>query len=149
MTPEDQMHYCIHMKVTLGEGRGIQPPPSHALNVLLIADILQEACPRDHITEAVVLAPGEAILFFGRCLCNGGLLYCDAQDIDHGLRCSVMWTGRTAQVEVTANTIQEGHRAIVNAVLETKMNARGPGHPQGLRGVAQSSSAACNVNNWM
>ena len=47
VTPDDQMHYCIHIRVTLGEGRGNQPPPSHMWNGLLIAYILQEACPRD------------------------------------------------------------------------------------------------------
>ena len=73
MNPKDQMCYCVHVRVTLGEGRGDQPPPSHASNGSLIADILQETCPRDCIAEAVVLALGEAILFFGRCLHNEGL----------------------------------------------------------------------------
>ena len=134
MTPKDWTCYCVHIWVTLWEGIGDQPPPSHTWNGLIISDILQEACPRDCITEAVVLALGEAIQFFGRCLHKEGLLYCSTQDIEHGLKGSVTWAGRTGQVEVTVNTIQEVSRAIADAVLEKKMKARGPGHPWGLSG---------------
>ena len=35
-TPNNWMHYCIHIRVTLGEGRGNQLPPSHVWNGLLI-----------------------------------------------------------------------------------------------------------------
>ena len=85
-TPNDQMHYCIHVRVTLEEGRGNQLPPSQMWSGLPIADILQEACPGDCITEAVVLVPGDAILFFTRCSCKKGLLYRDAKDIALSLR---------------------------------------------------------------
>ena len=84
--------------------------------------------PRDHITDAVVLALGETIVFFRRCLHNEGLFYSDAQNIEHGLTGSVTWAGRTAQVDVTVNTIQESHKAIAETILETKTKARGPGH---------------------
>ena len=97
----------------------------------------------------MVLALGEAILFFRRCSHNDGLLYCDAQDIKHGLTGSVTWVERTAQVEMIVNTIQEGCRAIMDVVIEKKTKDRGPGHPQVLRGASQSSAAACNVDNWM
>ena len=59
------MHYCIHVRVTLGEGGGNQPPPSHTGSGSLIADMFQEGL-EEQITEAVVLAPEEGILFFGR-----------------------------------------------------------------------------------
>ena len=36
---EDWIHYCIHVRVTLGEGRGDQPLPLHTWTGLLIADI--------------------------------------------------------------------------------------------------------------
>ena len=68
------MCYYIYVRVTHGEGMSEQPPP-HAWSGSLIADILQEACPKDQITEAIVLSLGEAILFFGRCSHNEGLLY--------------------------------------------------------------------------
>ena len=46
-------------------GGGNQPPPSHACRGLLFADMFQDG-PKELITEAVVLAPVEAILFFGK-----------------------------------------------------------------------------------
>ena len=48
--------------VTLGEGGGDQALTSHAWSVLLIADMFLDGL-EEYITEAVVLAPGVAILF--------------------------------------------------------------------------------------
>ena len=39
---KDQTHSCVHVRVTVGEGRGDHPPPSHAWTGSLIADIFQE-----------------------------------------------------------------------------------------------------------
>ena len=114
---------------------------------LLITNILQEASPRDYITEGVVLAPRGTILFFRRHLNNEGLFYCDTQNIEHSLTCYVTWARRTTQVKETVNTIQKGFRAIADTVLEKKTKARGPEYAQGSRGAAQSSAVACNVNN--
>ena len=58
------MHYCIHSRVTLGEPEGDQPPPSHAWNGLLIADMFHDGL-EEQTMEAVVQAPREVILFFG------------------------------------------------------------------------------------
>ena len=142
-----------HVRVTLEEGRSDQPPPSHVWSGSLITDMLQKACPRDFITEAVVLALGEAVLFFGRHLYKKGFLYRNAKDVELGLRGPVNSAGRTAQVEVTVNTIQEGSRAIADAIMEKEMIARGPGHPSGLRRASQSSVATCNMmtgcESWM
>ena len=96
---------------------------------LLIAIILHEVCPRYQITNAVVLAPGEAILFFGRHSFMEGLLYRYAQDIKVGLRDPVSWTGKNAWVKVTMHTKQEGYQATVYTITEKKMQARGPGDP--------------------
>ena len=103
------MYYCIHVRVTLGEGRGDQPLPSYAWIGSLIADMLQEACPRDQISKAMVLASGEALLFFGRCSHREGLPYRNTNDVEFSLRGPVNGARRTAQVEVTTNTVQEGH----------------------------------------
>ena len=46
-------------------GGGNQPPPSHAWSGLLIPDIFQDGL-EEQITKAVVLALGEAVLFFVR-----------------------------------------------------------------------------------
>ena len=61
----------------------------------------------------------------------------------------VNWAGRTAQVEVTVNTVQEGHTVIADTIIEKKMKARGPGHPQGSKGATWPSAATCNVDDWM
>ena len=45
-------------------GEGNHPLPSHAWSGLLIADVFQDGF-KEKITEAVVIAPGEAILFLG------------------------------------------------------------------------------------
>ena len=62
--PEDQTCYCIHVRVTMGEEGGNHPPPSHARSGSLIVDMFQEGL-EEQITEAVVLAPVEVVLFFG------------------------------------------------------------------------------------
>ena len=79
----------------------------------------------------MVLAPGEAILFFRRHSLMEGLLYSNAQDVEVGLRGPVSWAERTVQVAATIKTMQEGHQAIVDAIMEKKREARGPGHPKG------------------
>ena len=128
------------------EGRGNQPPPSHTWSGSLIVDMLQEACPRHQIPEAVVLAWGEPILFFGRCLHREGLPYRSAKDVESSFRVPVYWARRTLQVEASSNTVQEGHWAIVDAVMEKKTKARGPGCPRGSGRAIQSSTSTCNIN---
>ena len=66
------MHNCIQERVILGDRGGNKPPPPHAWRGYLITDILQDAWPEDRITEAMVLSPGEAILFIGRHSRNEG-----------------------------------------------------------------------------
>ena len=73
-TPDNWTHYCVHVRVTLGEGRGDQPALSHVWSGLQITDMLQESCPGDWITETVVLTPGKQF-FFGRCLHREGSPY--------------------------------------------------------------------------
>ena len=104
---EDQAHYCIHMRVTLGEGGGDQPQPSHAWSGLLIADMFQEGL-EEQINKGVVLTSREAVLFFGWQLGKEGLPLGSARDVGFSLTGPVSWAGRAAQVEVTINTVQEG-----------------------------------------
>ena len=97
----------------------------------------------------MVLALGEAILFFGRCLHKEGLPFGSARDIRFTLTGPVNWAGRLAQVEATVNIVQKGHWAIVDTVMEKRMKARGPGHPQGSGRAIQSLAGACKVDDWM
>ena len=55
--------FCIQARVTLGEGGGDNPPPPYAWTGSLIANMFQDGL-EEQIIEAVVLAPGEAVLFF-------------------------------------------------------------------------------------
>ena len=54
---EDQTHYCIWVRVTLGEGGGDQPQHPHTWTSLLIADMFQDGL-EELITEAVASALG-------------------------------------------------------------------------------------------
>ena len=106
MTPDNQMHYFVKVRVTLWEGEGDQPPPSYAWSGLLIADMFQDGL-EEWITKAVVLAPGKATLFFGRWSHKEGLSYTSARDIEISWTGPVNWAWRTAQVEMTVNTVQK------------------------------------------
>ena len=108
----------------LGDGGGDQPPLCHAWRGCLITDILQDAWLEDWITEAMVLSPGEAILFFGRCSRNKGLPYCRARDVEFGLGGPFNWAGRSAQIEASMKTVQTGHCAIGEAVVEENESQR-------------------------
>ena len=80
-TPEEGRCYFIQIRVTLGDRGGNQPPLSYAWGGWLITNILKEAWQKDWITEAIVLSPGKAILFFGRCSKNEGLPYHSAKTL--------------------------------------------------------------------
>ena len=122
---EDQMCYCILVKVTMGDGRGDQPLHTHGWSGSLITDILQEACLKDQILEAMVLSHREAILFFGRNSQNEGLPYQRAKDIKFCLGGECNWAGKVALMEVSVKMVQEGCHAIVNVITEDKTRARG------------------------
>ena len=51
------MHYCVHIRVTLGEGGGDQPPPSHTWSGLLIMDVFKNGL-EEQITEVFSLPQG-------------------------------------------------------------------------------------------
>ena len=101
------------------------------------------------ITEAAVLAPGEAILFFRWQLLKEGLSLGDARDVGFCLASPVNWARREAEVEMMVRTVREGHWAIADTVMEKKTKARGPGQPQGITKTNQIPSAAYNIEEWM
>ena len=57
-------NYCLSIQVTLTDELGDAPPPMHSSMTLVIEDMLWET--RARLTEAVVVGPGKAILFYGR-----------------------------------------------------------------------------------
>ena len=58
------MKHCLEIQVTLTDELGDVPPPSHAWMAPVVEDMLREA--RAGLTEAVVIGPCRAILFYGR-----------------------------------------------------------------------------------
>ena len=112
---EDWMCYCIQVRVTLWEAGGDQPPPSHTWTSFINCQHVP-GWPYRRITEAVVLASGEAILFF-RWLLQEGLPLGDARDVGFCLASTVNWSGRGAQVETMVSTVQEGNGAIADAIM--------------------------------
>ena len=140
------MHYCIHVRVTLGEGGGNKPPPPHAWSGLLIVDMFQEGL-EEQITEAVVLASGEVVLFFGRQSLKEGLPLGNTRDVGFSLMDPINWAGRSAHVETTINTLQEGCKDIADAVVENRTKARGPGHPREMTKIMRTPTVACNIEN--
>ena len=90
----------------------------------LVEDMLQEA--RTGLTKAVVIGPGRAILFYGRCSLGEGLKADDARDA--AFLCS-KWVGKSAYLTADPMTIPEGKRAIAQAVSDNRVKARGSGHP--------------------
>ena len=113
--------------MTLTDELGDVPPPSHSWMALLVEDMLQEA--RAGITEAVVTGPGRAILFYGRCSMGEGLRADKARDATFLLMGAGTWVGKLAYLTADPMTIQEGKRAIAQAVSDNRVKARGLGGP--------------------
>ena len=133
----------------LADGGGDQPPPPHVWQGCLITGILQEAWLEDCITKAMVLSPGEAILFFGWHLKDEGLPYHRARDVEFCLGGLFNWAWRSVQIEALRKTMQEGHHAILKAVVEKKMTARGAGQPLGKTRHPKFPAVAYDVEEWM
>ena len=112
--------------MTLTKELGTIPPPSHSWTALLVEDMLQEA--RTGLTEAMVIGPGRAVLFYGRCLMGEGLKADEARDAAFLLTGAGTWVGKAAYL-TDPMTIQEGKRAIAQAVSDNGVKARGLGCP--------------------
>ena len=94
----------------------------------VVEDMLQEA--RARLTEAVVIGPGRAILFYGRCSMGEGLKADKVRDAAFLLTGAGTWVGKSAYLTANPMTMQEGRRAIAQAVLDNRVKARGPGCPR-------------------
>ena len=121
-------NYCLEIQVTLTDELGDIPPPSHAWTAPVVEDMLQEA--RDGLTEAVVIGPGRAILIYGRCSMGEGLKADEARDAAFLLTGAGTWVGKSAYLTTDPMTLQEGKRAIMQAISDNRVKARGPGCPR-------------------
>ena len=108
--------HCLEIQVTLTDEFGDVPPPSHAWMAPVVEDMLQEA--RAGLTEAVVIGPDRAILFYRRCLMGEGLKADEARDTAFLLTGAGTWVGKSAYLTADPTTIQEGRRATAKTVLD-------------------------------
>ena len=108
--------YCLEIHVTLTEELGALPPPSHSWVAPLMEDMLHDA--RTRLTEAVVTGPGRAVLFYGRHSMGEGLTTDKARDATFLLTEAGMWVGKLAYLTTDPMTIQEGRRAIAQAISD-------------------------------
>ena len=122
------MNYCLSIQVTLTDELGDVSPPLHAWTTPVIEDMLQET--RAGLTEAVVIGPRRAILFYGRHSMGEGLKADKARDATFLLTGAGTWVGKLAYLTADPMTLQEGRRAIAPALLDHRVKARGLGHPQ-------------------
>ena len=103
------------------------PPPSHAWTVPLVEDMLHYA--RTGITEAMVMGPGWAVLFYGRCSLGEDLSPGESRDTAFMLTGVGTWVGKPAYLAADPLTVQEGQWDIAQAITECWVKVRGPGHP--------------------
>ena len=77
----------------------------------------------------MVVGPGRAILFYHRHSLGEGLKADKVRDATFFLTGAGTWVGKSAYLTADPMTIPEGKRAIVQAVSDNRVKARGPGHP--------------------
>ena len=118
---------CLEIHVTLTKELGAVPLPSHAWMAPLVEDMLCNA--RTGLNEAVVMGPGRAILFYGRCSLGEGLTLGKARDATFLLTGVGTWVGKPAYLAADPMTIHEGWQAITQAITDCQVKARGLGHP--------------------
>ena len=116
------MKYCLEICVTLTEELGAVPPPSHSWTAPLMEDVLCDA--RTGLTEAVVTGPGRAVLFYGRHAMGEGLTTDEARDAAFLLTGAGTWVGKLAYLAADPMTIQEGRRAMAQAIKDHRVKAR-------------------------
>ena len=98
--------HCRGIHVTLTEETGAVPPPPRAQTVPLVEDML--CYGRMGLTEAVVMGPGRAVLFYGRWSMGEGLSLGEARDATFTFTGGGTWVGKPAYLAIDPLTIQEG-----------------------------------------
>ena len=89
------------------------PLPSHSWMAPLVEDMLHKA--RTWLTEEVVIGPGRAVLFYGRCSMGEGLGVDEARDAAFLLTGAGAWVGKLAYLTTDQMIIHEGRRAIAKS----------------------------------
>ena len=105
--------YCLEVHVTLTEELGAVPPSSHSWMAPLVEDMLHDA--RTGLTKAVVIGPGRAVLFYGRCSMEEGLTTDEPRDVIFLLTGTGTWVGKSDFIAADPMTIQEGRQPLLPA----------------------------------
>ena len=100
------MNYCLSIQVTLTDELGDVLPPLHAWTTPVVEDMLRET--RAGLTEAVVIGPGKAILFYGRHSMGEGLKADEARDATFLLTGAGTWVAKLAYLTADPMALQEG-----------------------------------------
>ena len=79
--------------------------------------------------QTVVIGPSRVVLFYGRHSMGEGLKVDEARDATFLLTGAGMWVGELAYLTTNPRTIQEGKRAIAQAVSDNRVKVRGWGIP--------------------
>ena len=119
--------HCLEIHVTLTEEFGAVPTPSHSWMAPLVEDMLDDV--RTGLTKAVVIGPDGTVLFYGRHSMGEGLTTDQATDAAFLLTGAGTWVGKSAYLTADQMTIQEGRRAIAQAVSDHQVKARGKDIP--------------------
>ena len=127
LSSQPNTKHCLEIHVTLTEELGAVTPPSHSLMAPIMEDILHDA--RTGLTEAVVIGPGRAVLFYGGHSMGEGLTADEARDAKFLLTGAGTWVGKLAHLATDPMTIEEGRQAIAQAITDHQVKVRGPGHP--------------------
>ena len=98
--------HCLGIHLTLTKETGAAPPPPHAWKVPAVDDMLCHG--RTGLTEAIVIGPGRAVLFYGRQSLGEGLSLGKARDTMITLTGVGTWVGKLAYLAADPLTIQEG-----------------------------------------
>ena len=84
---------------------------------------------RTGLTEAVLTGPGRAVLFYERHSVGEGLPADEARDAAFLLKGACTWVGKSAYLTADPMTIQEGKRAIDQAISDHQVKAKRPRCP--------------------
>ena len=101
-------NYCLSIQVTLTDELGDVLPPLHAWMAPVVEDMLQET--RAGLTEAVMIGPGRAILFYGRLSMGEGLKVDEARDAAFLLTGVGTWVGKSAYLTTDPHDVTRGQK---------------------------------------
>ena len=116
--------YCLGIHVTLTKEIAVAPLLPHAWMAPVVEDMLHHS--RTGLTEAVVMGPGKAILFYGRQSLGEDLNLGEAGDATFTLTGAGSWVGKSAHLAADPLAIQEGWQVITQGITEHQIEARGP-----------------------